>query len=51
MGAIGWLVDGAAIMNQVMLTRTSYGPMQEPWLEFVRKKVFISGRDLKFYWY
>jgi len=24
MGAIGWLVDGAAIMNQVMLTRTSY---------------------------
>jgi ring-1,2-phenylacetyl-CoA epoxidase subunit PaaA len=25
-GAIGWLVDGAAIMNQVMLTRTSYGP-------------------------
>jgi ring-1,2-phenylacetyl-CoA epoxidase subunit PaaA len=26
MGAIGWLVDGAAILNQVMLTRTSYGP-------------------------
>jgi ring-1,2-phenylacetyl-CoA epoxidase subunit PaaA len=25
-GAIGWLVDGAAIINQVMLTRTSYGP-------------------------
>ncbi len=25
-GAIGWLVDGAAIMNQVMLQRTSYGP-------------------------
>ncbi len=25
-GAVGWLVDGAAIMNQVMLTRTSYGP-------------------------
>jgi len=25
-GAIGWLVDGAAILNQVMLTRTSYGP-------------------------
>ncbi|MBS1654556.1 MAG: 1,2-phenylacetyl-CoA epoxidase subunit A, partial [Bacteroidetes bacterium] len=24
-GAIGWLVDGAAIMNQVMLCRTSYG--------------------------
>jgi ring-1,2-phenylacetyl-CoA epoxidase subunit PaaA len=26
MGAIGWLVDGAAILNQVMLCRTSYGP-------------------------
>jgi ring-1,2-phenylacetyl-CoA epoxidase subunit PaaA len=26
MGAIGWLVDGAAIMNQVALCRTSYGP-------------------------
>ena len=25
-GAIGWLVDGAAIMNQVPLTRCSYGP-------------------------
>ena len=26
MGAVGWLVDGAAIMNQVPLCRTSYGP-------------------------
>ena len=26
MGAIGWLVDGAAIMNQVPLCRASYGP-------------------------
>ena len=25
-GAIGWLVDGAAIMNQVPLCRCSYGP-------------------------
>ena len=25
-GAVGWLVDGAAIMNQVMLQRSSYGP-------------------------
>ena len=28
MGAIGWLVDGAAILNQVMLCRTSYGPLK-----------------------
>lgn len=26
MGAIGWLVDGAAILNQTMLARCSYGP-------------------------
>ena len=26
MGTIGWLVDGAAITNQVMLKRCSYGP-------------------------
>ena len=26
MGAIGWLVDGAAIINQVPLCNTSYGP-------------------------
>jgi ring-1,2-phenylacetyl-CoA epoxidase subunit PaaA len=26
MGAIGWLVDGAAIVNQVPITRGSYGP-------------------------
>lgn len=25
-GVIGWLVDGAAIVNQVALCRTSYGP-------------------------
>jgi ring-1,2-phenylacetyl-CoA epoxidase subunit PaaA len=30
-GAIGWLVDGAAIMNQVMLTRTLMDLMQEQW--------------------
>jgi ring-1,2-phenylacetyl-CoA epoxidase subunit PaaA len=26
MGAVGWLVDGAAIVNQVSLQRTSFGP-------------------------
>ncbi|MBV9368709.1 MAG: 1,2-phenylacetyl-CoA epoxidase subunit A, partial [Frankiales bacterium] len=26
MGAIGWLVDGAAIVNQTMLAKASYGP-------------------------
>jgi ring-1,2-phenylacetyl-CoA epoxidase subunit PaaA len=51
MGAVGWLVDGAAILNQVMLCRTSYGPMQEQWFVFVKKKVFTSVKVLKLYWY
>jgi len=29
-GAIGWLVDGAAIMNQIPLCRCSYGPLRAP---------------------
>ena len=28
-GAVGWLVDGAAIVNQVSLQRTSYGPYSQ----------------------
>ena len=30
-GAIGWLVDGAAIINQVMLTELLTARMLEPW--------------------
>ena len=51
MGAIGWLVDGAAIMNQVPLCRTSYGPYAGPWYGFVKKKVFTSARVLKPCWF
>ena len=31
MGAIGWLVDGAAITNQVSLQKTSYGLILALW--------------------
>ena len=51
MGAIGWLVDGAAILNQVMLCRTSYGPYARANVKYVKKKVFTSGRVLKVCWY
>ena len=47
MGAIGWLVDGAAIVNQVSLQGTSYVLMLEPWLKYVWKKVFIKDKALK----
>ena len=40
MGAIGWLVDGAAIINQVMLTRTSYGPYARAMVKICKEESF-----------
>ena len=40
MGAIGWLVDGAAIMNQVSLTRTSYGPYARAMVRICKEESF-----------
>ena len=40
MGAVGWLVDGAAIMNQVMLTRTSYGPYARAMVRICKEESF-----------
>jgi len=39
-GAIGWLVDGAAIMNQVMLQRTSYGPYARAMVRICNEESF-----------
>ena len=39
-GAIGWLVDGAAIMNQVMLIRTSYGPYSRAMVRICKEESF-----------
>ena len=39
-GAIGWLVDGAAITNQVMLTRTSYGPYSRAMIRICKEESF-----------
>ncbi len=39
-GAIGWLVDGAAIMNQVMLTRASYGPYARAMVRICKEESF-----------
>ena len=39
-GAIGWLVDGAAITNQVMLTRTSYGPYARAMVRICKEESF-----------
>ena len=47
-GAIGWLVDGAAIMNQVPLQRTSYGPYGRAMVRICKEESFHQrqGYDL-----
>ncbi|WP_207491631.1 1,2-phenylacetyl-CoA epoxidase subunit PaaA [Aridibaculum aurantiacum] len=39
-GAIGWLVDGAAIMNQVPLCRTSFGPYSRAMIRVCKEESF-----------
>jgi ring-1,2-phenylacetyl-CoA epoxidase subunit PaaA len=40
MGTIGWLVDGAAIMNQVPLCRASYGPYARAMVRICKEESF-----------
>ena len=40
MGAVGWLVDGAAIMNQVPLCRCSYGPYARAMIRVCKEESF-----------
>ncbi|MBS98049.1 MAG: phenylacetate-CoA oxygenase subunit PaaA [Oceanospirillaceae bacterium] len=40
MGTIGWLVDGAAIVNQVVLQRTSYGPYSRAMIRICKEESF-----------
>ena len=40
MGAIGWLVDSAAIVNQVTLQRTSYGPYSRAMIRICKEESF-----------
>ncbi|MGG5821253.1 1,2-phenylacetyl-CoA epoxidase subunit PaaA [Falsiroseomonas sp. HW251] len=39
-GAIGWLVDGAAIMNQIPLCRTSFGPYARAMIRICKEESF-----------
>jgi ring-1,2-phenylacetyl-CoA epoxidase subunit PaaA len=49
-GAIGWLVDGAAIMNQVMLTRTSYGPYARAMVRICKEESFHQRQGFEILW-
>ncbi len=48
MGAIGWLVDGAAILNQTMLAKCSYGPYSRAMLRICAEENFHKrqGQDI-----
>ena len=48
MGAVGWLVDGAAIMNQIPLCRCSYGPYARAMVRVCKEESFHQrqGYDL-----
>jgi len=39
-GAIGWLVDGAALINQVMLSRSSFGPYSRAMVRICKEESF-----------
>ncbi|HQS09578.1 MAG: 1,2-phenylacetyl-CoA epoxidase subunit A [Rhizobiales bacterium 24-66-13] len=39
-GAVGWLVDGAAIMNQVPLQKTSFGPYSRAMIRICKEESF-----------
>ena len=43
-GAIGWLVDGAAIMNQIPLCRCCTARTRGRWCASARRSRFTSGR-------
>ena len=40
MGTIGWLVDGAAIVNQTMLAKASYGPYARAMIRICKEENF-----------
>ncbi|MCA1782007.1 MAG: 1,2-phenylacetyl-CoA epoxidase subunit A [Intrasporangiaceae bacterium] len=50
MGAIGWLVDGAAIMNQVPLCRCSYGPYARAMVRVCKEESFHQRQGFEILW-
>lgn len=49
-GAIGWLVDGAAIMNQVPLCRTSFGPYGRAMVRVCKEESFHQRQGFESLW-
>lgn len=49
-GAIGWLVDGAAIINQIPLTRCSYGPYARGMVRICKEESFHQRQGFDILW-
>ena len=49
-GAIGWLVDGAAITNQVSLQRTSFGPYARAMVRICKEESFHQRQGYEIMW-
>ncbi len=49
-GAIGWLVDGAAIVNQVPLCRCSYGPYARAMVRICKEESFHQRQGFEILW-
>jgi ring-1,2-phenylacetyl-CoA epoxidase subunit PaaA len=49
-GAIGWLVDGAAIMNQVPLCRCSFGPYARAMIRVCKEESFHQRQGFEILW-
>ena len=49
-GAIGWLVDGAAIVNQVPLCRCSYGPYARAMIRVCKEESFHQRQGFEILW-
>lgn len=49
-GAIGWLVDGAAIMNQTALARGSYGPYSRAMTRICKEESFHNRQGYEIMW-
>src|SRR6187397_1203340 len=49
-GAVGWLVDGAAIMNQIPLCRCSYGPYARAMIRICKEESFHQRQGFEILW-
>ena len=47
MGCVGWLVDGAAIINQTMLSKASYGPYSRAMIRICREENFHKKQGME----